>query len=37
MPASESEDLTFLRMENGSAVFDIGSGKYEFVIKRNRH
>ena len=37
VPAIESEGLTFLRMENGSAVFDIGSGKYEFVIKRNKY
>jgi alpha-L-rhamnosidase len=37
VPAIESKGLTFLRMENGSAVFDIGSGKYEFIIKRNKY
>jgi alpha-L-rhamnosidase len=29
-PASSSVGLEFLRMENGRAVFAVGSGSYEF-------
>ena len=29
-PATEAEGVKFLRMENGRAVFEIGSGNYEF-------
>ncbi|MBN1899982.1 alpha-rhamnosidase, partial [Candidatus Sumerlaeota bacterium] len=29
-PAAESEGVKFLRSENGFAVYEIGSGKYEF-------
>jgi alpha-L-rhamnosidase len=37
VPASETEGVKFLRMENGSAVFEIGSGKYEFIINKNTY
>jgi len=31
--ASESDCVQFLRMENGKAVFEIGSGRYSFSVK----
>jgi alpha-L-rhamnosidase len=37
VPISETEGVKFLRMENGNAVLEIGSGKYEFIIKKNTH
>lgn len=30
-PASAAEGVTFLKMENGSAVFAVGSGRYQFT------
>jgi alpha-L-rhamnosidase len=30
-PASQADGVKFLRMENGRAVFDVGSGSYHFV------
>ena len=30
--ASSSEGIKFLKMENGNAVFEIGSGSYSFSI-----
>ena len=35
-PAAQSPGVKFLREENGCAVFEIGSGKYEFVSALNR-
>lgn len=35
-PASSSEGIQFLRMENGSAVFEIGSGNYLFNVNDYR-
>jgi alpha-L-rhamnosidase len=32
-PASTSTGVTFLRMEDGSAVFNVNSGNYSFVVK----
>ena len=32
-PASDSEGVQFLRMENGKAVFTVGSGQYRFVSR----
>jgi alpha-L-rhamnosidase len=32
-PASQAEGVKFLRMENGAAVFEVGSGNYEFASK----
>ena len=32
-PAKKSNGLKFLRMENGSAVFAAGSGRYQFAAK----
>ena len=32
VPASETVGARFLRMENGSAVFEIGSGNYTFIV-----
>lgn len=32
-PASTSTGVTFLRMEDGSAVFSVNSGSYSFVVK----
>jgi alpha-L-rhamnosidase len=37
VPVSETEGVKFLRMENGCAVLQIGSGKYEFIINRNAY
>lgn len=31
MPADQSEDLTFVKMEDGKAVFEAGSGQYQFT------
>jgi alpha-L-rhamnosidase len=36
-PVSKTEGVKFLRMENGSAVLEIGSGKYEFIINKNTY
>jgi len=33
-PAATAEGVKFLRLENGRAVFEIGSGQYEFVARR---
>jgi alpha-L-rhamnosidase len=33
VPAAEAEAVQFLRMEDGRAVFAVGSGKYQFVSK----
>lgn len=30
-PAAQAEEVTFIRMEDGTAVFEIGSGNYTFV------
>lgn len=30
-PASEAGGVTFLRMENGAAVYEVGSGRYDFA------
>ncbi len=35
VPASETEGARFLKMENGSAVFEIGSGNYTFIVNEN--
>jgi alpha-L-rhamnosidase len=35
MPASESEGVRFLKIENGRAVFEIGSGNYTFIVNEN--
>jgi alpha-L-rhamnosidase len=32
VPATEAEGTEFLRMENGRALFELGSGDYEFII-----
>lgn len=32
-PASEAAGVKFLCMENGAAVFEVGSGRYEFVAQ----
>ena len=32
-PASQAEGVKFLRMEDGAAVFEVGSGNYEFASK----
>jgi alpha-L-rhamnosidase len=32
VPAADTEGLEFLRMENGNAVFEIGSGSYSFIV-----
>jgi alpha-L-rhamnosidase len=32
VPATETEGGRFLRMENGCAVFEIGSGNYTFIV-----
>lgn len=34
-PAASAEGVTFLRMENGAAVFAVESGKYEFTSVTN--
>jgi alpha-L-rhamnosidase len=34
-PASAAEGVTYLRMEDGAAVFSVGSGRYQFVSNRN--
>ena len=31
IPATMAEGVTFLRMENGKAVFEAGSGSYHFI------
>ena len=31
IPATMAEGVTFLRMENGNAVFETGSGRYHFM------
>jgi hypothetical protein len=33
LPAADAEGVTFLRMENGKAVFRVESGSYEFISK----
>lgn len=33
-PASKVSGVKFLRMEDGAAVFEVGSGKYEFTAER---
>jgi hypothetical protein len=33
LPAAQSDGVKFLRMENGVAVFEVGSGKYEFTAQ----
>jgi alpha-L-rhamnosidase len=30
-PAGKSEGVTFVKMENGKAVYELGSGSYLFV------
>jgi alpha-L-rhamnosidase len=35
VPATETEGAKFLRMENGCAVFEIGSGNFEFIVTKN--
>jgi alpha-L-rhamnosidase len=37
VPVSETEGVKFLRMENGNAVLEIGSGKYEFIINKDTY
>ena len=32
-PAAKAETVSFLRMEDGKAVFAVGSGDYRFVSK----
>jgi alpha-L-rhamnosidase len=32
-PASSAAGVTFVRMEDGAAVFDVGSGQYRFAVK----
>ena len=32
-PAAQSEGVRFLRMENGSAVYEVGSGRYHFTAR----
>jgi alpha-L-rhamnosidase len=32
-PATEAENVTFLRSECGAVVFEIGSGRYSFASK----
>jgi alpha-L-rhamnosidase len=32
-PASAAEDVKFMRMEDGAAVFAVGSGSYEFAVQ----
>jgi len=34
--AGESESVKFVRMEDGSAVFEVGSGQYEFASSASR-
>jgi alpha-L-rhamnosidase len=34
MKASEIPGISFLRMESGYAVFNVGSGKYDFCSAR---
>ena len=31
-PASSSEGIKFLKVENGNAVFEVGSGNYSFNV-----
>jgi alpha-L-rhamnosidase len=33
-PADQAEGVNFLRMENGSALYEVGSGVYHFVSKK---
>ena len=33
-PAAKAEGVRFLRMENGAAVYEVGSGKYQFCRER---
>ena len=33
-PATQAEGVKFLRVENGSAVFEVGSGTYEFAVRK---
>jgi alpha-L-rhamnosidase len=35
VPAAQTEGARFLRIENGSAVFEIGSGNYIFIVNEN--
>jgi hypothetical protein len=35
LPVSESEGVKFLGIENRSVVFNVGSGKYEFIVNKN--
>jgi alpha-L-rhamnosidase len=30
-PASKTDGVKFLRMENGNAVYEVGAGSYQFV------
>ncbi len=30
-PAADADGVEFLRMENGAALYDVGSGTYRFV------
>jgi hypothetical protein len=34
--ATKSREVKFLRLENGSAVFEIASGKYQFTVSSRR-
>jgi alpha-L-rhamnosidase len=34
--ASASEEVRFLKMENGNAVFELGSGNYSFEFRDYR-
>jgi alpha-L-rhamnosidase len=36
VPASESEGVNYQRLENGYAVFEIGSGNYTFIVNENQ-
>ncbi|HOX38261.1 MAG TPA: family 78 glycoside hydrolase catalytic domain [Candidatus Brocadiia bacterium] len=33
VPAAQAKGVRFVRRENGIAIFEIGSGEYEFVVK----
>ena len=33
IPLRQNKDISFLRMEDGTAVFEVGSGSYEFVVR----
>ncbi|MBN1293096.1 MAG: family 78 glycoside hydrolase catalytic domain, partial [Candidatus Latescibacteria bacterium] len=37
VPAQQNKDITFLKMQDGAAVFEIGSGTYEFAVRQEIH